>query len=159
MRNFRVASARHVQNESRRARDAPPIHHAAVNTTRERGEKHLGGDAAIGEGNSCSSSGPERSGDARDDFVRDAGFAKGFDLFTRAAEDGRVATLQPDDGLARFRIGDQKRVDLVLSEKLAAGSLADIDDFRSGGNHRENFTADERIVKNNVRACEEARCL
>src|SRR6266850_1349066 len=48
-------------------------------------------------------------------------------------------------------------VDFLLREELTPGAVADIDDFRSVGNHRQNLPADERIVKDNVSASKEAR--
>ncbi len=61
--------------------------------------------------------------------------AEGFELFAGAAEHGWIAAFEAHDRRSGFRVGDEQRIDFVLGEKLAAGALADVDDFGARRNH------------------------
>ena len=58
--------------------------------------------------------GTERSGDARDDFEIDVGFAEGLDFFCGAAEEERVAPFEADYDFVFGGVGEEERVDVLL---------------------------------------------
>ena len=59
------------------------------------------GVVAVGQRDDGSGGAAGGGGDARDDLERDAGLQQRLDLLAAAAEDQRVAALQPDHALAR----------------------------------------------------------
>ena len=73
--------------------------------------------------------GGDSGGDAGHDFEIDAGLRQRQRLLASPAEEVRVAALQAHHGLTLFRFLDEKRVYLVLFERVSFGRLADIDEF------------------------------
>ena len=63
-------------------------------------------------------------GDAGNDFKLDAGLAQGFHLFSSAAEDQRVATLEADHLQPQQRILNHQRVNFGLADALLPEALA-----------------------------------
>ena len=54
-------------------------------------------------------------------------------------------------------VGDEERVDFVLSEEFLAEAFADINAFGARRNQGEHFPADQRVVENDGGFGEEAR--
>jgi hypothetical protein len=74
----------------------------------------------------------DRAGHARHDFDRHAGLPARVDLLPAAAQDERVAALEPDDVVTGPSLLDQDLVDLGLGDPVVAGGLADVDDHDVG---------------------------
>ena len=88
----------------------------------------LDGDAAVGDGDAGVGGHGDGGGDAGHDLEGDAGVAQRLRLLAAAAEDERVAALQPDDALALAGLLDEQGVDRVLVVAAGrAGDLADVD--------------------------------
>ena len=66
-------------------------------------------------------------GDAGHDLEGNAGGGQRLDFLAAAAEDERVAALQPHHALALARQPHQQLVDLVLAERMVAALLAGVD--------------------------------
>ena len=70
-------------------------------------------------------------GDAGNDLDRHARLTRGVDLLAAAAEDERVAALEPHDAACRRSVSrDQERVDRLLRHRVAAALLGDGDTLR-----------------------------
>ena len=76
-------------------------------------------------------------------------------LLAAAAENERVATLEPDDVEALPCEGDHHRVDLVLTAAVAAVPLAGIDDPCVVAAEAERGPRDQRVVQDHVGGGEE----
>ena len=69
---------------------------------------------AVGDRDAGVGRGGDPGGDAGDDLERDAGGGQRLGLLAAAAEDERVAALEPDDAAPRLRALDHQRLDLRL---------------------------------------------
>jgi hypothetical protein len=111
---------------------------------------------AMGEGNPglcCASQG---GGDARHDFVSNAGAVQCLGFFAAAAEDKRISALQTHDFLAVVRKLYQQRIDLSLRDAMPSPGLTDEHPFRIAACEVEHFIGDETVVHDNVRFTEQA---
>ena len=93
----------------------------------------------IGERHARCGSGCGRGGDPRDDLDVDAGRAERLDLFRRAPEDQRIASLQPDDGKPLTGVTNHHIVDRLLTEGLCPMSLPDALHARAPRSKREDL--------------------
>ena len=65
--------------------------------------------------------------------------AQGFHLFSGAAEDQRVATLEANHLQAQQRVLNHQRIESRLADALLSETLAHVLDFGRGWNEREDF--------------------
>ena len=79
------------------------------------------GVVAVGDRDPGVGGGGDPGGDPGDDLELDPGRAQRLALLAAAAEDERVAALEPDDAPARPRRLDQPLVDLLLRRPRALG--------------------------------------
>ena len=79
------------------------------------------------------SSGGGSGRNAGNDLEWDTGLAKRGNLFTRAAEDKRIASLQTDNGAACTGVCDQHGVNFFLRNGFGAASLAHRIQFGGAG--------------------------
>ena len=84
------------------------------------------------------------------------------ELLAAAAEDERVAALEPHDALAVAGEGDEQRVDRVLRHGVVAGQLADVDDLGRqhdalGGEPVEHAARAEPVGDDDVGGLERAQ--
>ncbi len=96
----------------------------------------------------------ERSGDSRHHFERDALLRQRFDLFAAAAENERVAALQPHDPIPGAGGVDQHLVDRLLTHRVKLTSLSDVHASRVASRHRNHVRRNQVVVKHDVRAFE-----
>jgi hypothetical protein len=101
----------------------------------------------------------DAGGDARNDLHLDAVGEKRLQLFAAAAEDERIATLQPGYGFSLTCVLDEQLFDEDLRGRLATCSLADLNDSRIGARVREAAAVHERIDEHHVGEAEDARRL
>src|SRR5207249_1112585 len=98
----------------------------------------------------------KRGRHAGNDLVRHPRCLERFDLFLRATEQHRVAAFQShDDVVLRGRI-DETLVDEPLRRGMAAATLAH-GDLLGALRERERIRVYERVVKDDVSACEQIR--
>ena len=90
------------------------------------------------------------SGYARHDFEAHAGSRERFELLAAAAEDERIAALEPAHALALLRELHEQRVDLVLRHLRVAGRLADVDALSVAPREIEDLGRHEPVVQNHV---------
>ena len=83
-------------------------------------------------------------------FVRDAGVGKRLDLFAAAAEDKRIATLEPNDVETAPRALDHHVADLFLRKRVDRFLLADVDPLAMFGREVEQGFVREMIVEDGV---------
>src|SRR6476646_7674990 len=95
-------------------------------------------------------SGTKRCRYAGNDFEVDTGCAQGFNLFTSAAEDQRIATLQAHHLQSQQCVLDEQRVDLALADFLLSETLADVLHFGRRRDERENLRADQVVMQNDI---------
>ena len=86
------------------------------------------------------------------DLELDPGLAQRFALLAAAAEDERVAALEPDDALARARGLDQPLADLLLRDRGHARLLADVDELGVLAGAVERAGRDQAVVEDRVGA-------
>src|SRR3546814_1062874 len=77
-------------------------------------------------------------------------------LLGRARELRRVAAFQPDHALARSCRGDEESVDGRLILRMAPRSFADADALGACGYEIEDAAPDQRVVKDDVGAFDQA---
>ena len=94
--------------------------------------------------------GGERRGDARHDLEGDAGLAQRRHLLAGAAEDERVAGLQPHDAAACRGLAHQQRVDLVLRGGMAPLRLPTSMRSRVAAAHGDDCLGHEPVVHDHV---------
>ena len=102
----------------------------------------------------------DAGGDAGDDLEGDAGLAQHLRLLAAAAEDERVAALEPHDAPARARVLDQQRVGLLLRDLRAAALLADVDQLgvvAGAGERRRPGSGGRRGSRRRARSARRAR--
>ena len=66
------------------------------------------------------------------DLEVDSGRGQRLGLLAAAAEDERIAALEPHHAPPRPRPVDQQRLDVVLLDGVVAGALADVDELGVG---------------------------
>jgi hypothetical protein len=93
--------------------------------------------------------------DAWNDFDLDARRAERLDLLRGAAEDERVAPLQPDDGQSLPGVVNHQVIDGLLAERLRSVPLADALRARGLRHEREDLHGDEVVVQDDVGAAED----
>ncbi len=84
-------------------------------------------DAALGQRNADLRTRRQRRRDARHDLVAHAGRLERGDFLLRAAEEHRIAALEPHDDRMHGRRIDQPLVDELLRRRVLAAALADGD--------------------------------
>src|SRR5215472_9813487 len=89
-------------------------------------ERHRRSTVAISERAGNGRCGGKCRGDTGNNFEADAGLAQRSHLFRRAAEDERIAALEPHHASAIARVLDHQRVDLFLSNILDSTALAHV---------------------------------
>ena len=92
----------------------------------------------------------DAGGDPRHDLELDPGRAQRFALLAAAAEDERVAALEPHDALARRGRLDQPLADLLLRHRGHAGLLADVDQLGVSRAPVERARRDQAVVEDRV---------
>ena len=92
----------------------------------------------------------DRAGHAGHDLDRDARRDAGLELLHAAAEDERVAALEPRHPLAGQRVLDQQRVDLLLRHRPAARQLRGVDDLDVGRQRRQQRQRGEVVGDHDV---------
>ena len=80
-----------------------------------------------------------------------AGVSAERELFAAATEHVRVAALQPENALARLRVPDEDRVDLVLRHRVVTGQLADVDHRHAIGEPGEQCARAEPVGHHDIR--------
>ena len=73
-----------------------------------------------------------------------------FEFLATAAEDERVAALEPHDVATGPGVLEHQLVDAALAHRMAAGHLADRDPVRVATREREYFFRDEPVVQDHV---------
>ena len=91
-----------------------------------------GGVVAVGDRDPGVGGRRDAGGHPRHDLELDPGRAQRLALLAAAAEDERVAALEPHDALARRGRLDQPLADLLLGNRGNAGLLADVDQLGVG---------------------------
>ena len=86
----------------------------------------------------------------------DAGGAQGGDLLAGAAEDQRIARLQPDDTAAVRGLAHQDRIDLGLRNRVTTLALADRNAFRIAPAHGDDGIRHQRVVHDDVGLLQQA---
>ena len=89
----------------------------------------------------------------------DAGLEQRLDLLAAAAEDQRVAALEPDHALTELAAPHQERVDLGLAHEVAGPLLADIDQLGRRVGQAEDAGADQPVVDHDLGLAQQARGL
>ena len=84
--------------------------------------------AAVGHRDPGEERAGQRRADAGDDLDSETGTGARLQFLVPAAEDERVAALEPDDERAGGRVLDEQRVDRVLAHRAAAGQLGGVED-------------------------------
>lgn len=114
------------------------------------------GFAAVGERDVERCRSGDAGSDTGNDFERNASLLEGVDLFSEATEDGGIAAFEPDNPQAALGAIDHELVDFGLSDSFGATALADIEDLGSWASQREDFAADQIVMKNKVRTGDQA---
>ena len=83
------------------------------------------------------------------DVVGHAGLLQRQRFLAAAAEDERIAALQPHDAAAAPRGADHQRLNRRLRHRMTAGALADEEPLRPA-RVAENAVVDERVVEHEV---------
>src|SRR5689334_18084718 len=86
-------------------------------------------DVPIRDRNSCTHWNRSSAGHAWDNFERNSGFTKSASFFRASAEDARVATLQPADGLSLSRAFDHEFFGVTLLNIFSTGFFSHVDSF------------------------------
>ena len=81
-----------------------------------RREDNAGGNAAVGQRETCGGGPGDRGGHAGDDLVWNIGLQQRPDFFARPAKDRRISTLEPNHDLTLRGVGDQQRIDFFLGQ-------------------------------------------
>ena len=89
-------------------------------------------------------------GHPRRDPERHAGGGQRLELLAAAAEDERIAALEPQYPLAGAGEIDQKPIDAGLGADVAIAHLADEDPFHPGRHQLEDVGADQAVVDHDV---------
>src|SRR5437879_2177121 len=77
-------------------------------------------------------------------------------LLARAAENQRIASLEPNHSLCCSGIADKKAVYLLLGNRFCAATLSHVTQNRAGRDDAQNFRRNERIVQNDLRRAQDA---
>ncbi len=101
----------------------------------------------------------QRRRDPRHDFESHARGGQRFGFFAAAAEDERIAALQPHHVQAATRALDQHGADLFLAEGVYRFLLADVDALGLGGRQIQQRRVGEVIVEHGVRLFQQAAAL
>ena len=113
-------------------------------------EGDRGGVVAVGDRDAGVGAGRDAGRDPRHDLELDPGLAQRLALLAAAAEDERVAALQPHHALARPRRLDQPLADLLLRHRGHAGRLADVDQLGVLARPVERPRRDQPVVVDRV---------
>ena len=113
-------------------------------------EGDRGGVVAVGDRDARVGGGRDAGGDAGHDLELDPGLAQRFALLAAAAEDERVAALQPHHALAGPRRLDQPLADLLLRHRGHPGLLADVDQLGVLARPVERSRRDQPVVVDRV---------
>ena len=119
-------------------------------------ERHARRALAVRERDARGRGRPERRGDPGHDLEGNARRRELLGLFAAAAEDERVAALEPHDVLSLERALDDQRMDARLVVPAAARAAAHRDALGSGGGERQDAGGHELVVRDHGRAREEA---
>ena len=139
------------------ARDGPVDQGALVvggDMAADHGE--LVGDAPVGDRDAGRARDRDRAGDAGDDRAGDAGLGERLELLHAAAEDVRVAALEPDDRLALLGVLDQRVVDGLLGHEPAVRDLRRVDHLDVRREFGEQIARAEAVGDDDVGLGEEA---
>ena len=98
-------------------------------------------------------------GDAGHDLKGNAGLLKDSCLLAASAEDERVAPFQPHHLLPFAGLTHKDLVDLILRDRVMAGSLAHIDIPGIPASPHENAVAHQPVVDDHIRLLKEALSL
>ncbi len=114
-----------------------------------------GGEPAVGHGNAGVGGHRVRRRHARHHLELDSRGAQLERLLPTAAEDERIAALEPHHALAAAAELDEQRVGLLLGERVGAGPLAGVVPLRSRGGQRNHPRVGERVVHERVAPLEQ----
>ena len=106
----------------------------------------------FGEGDARIGPGGDGRRHARHHAEGAPGGREGVGLLAPAAEDQRVAALQPDDELALAALGHEQLVDLRLGHGVGVGSFADVDQLGVGAAARQQGGVRQPVVTHHVGA-------
>ncbi len=109
-------------------------------------EGHRLGQASVRQGRAGAGRGGQGGGDAGDDLAGDSRRAAFFQLLAAAAEDERVAALEPDNIESLKRERHQQAVDVVLRQGVAVLALGHVDQPRVRRGHGEDFRGDQAVM-------------
>ena len=143
----------HVEGGGRaRIGERGPVEHERLLAAQMRGDElhpsRLAPERERDPGRGCGGAG---GGDARADAHPHPGRGERADLLGRAAEDRRVAALQPHHPLAVERGFDEQRVDRALILRMPPRSLADGHAPHMLGDQRQHAGPDQRVVEHHAR--------
>ena len=145
----------HEQHQHRRALgQGVPVdlfRHLAVNVV-AGDEGHGFVDAARGQRNPGIGQPAQPGRDSGNHPERHRGFGERLGLLGAAAEDHRIAALQPQHPLSQFGLLDHQGADVFLLARAPAAPLADIDLFGFRPGHGQSPPVDQRVVEHGVGA-------
>ena len=130
LRNRRDAAGSHEHDEGAAgARERVPVGAGRVlgRVLVAGDDRDVGGESPVGDGYPRVRGSGDRARDAGHHFERHARGDEGLGLFTAAAEDERIASLQSHHRCARLPALDEQAVDVGLFHRDATRSLAHVD--------------------------------
>ena len=109
----------------------------------------------MGQGDPCIGRAPRGRGDAGHHLERNAEGREGLDLLPAAAEDERIAALEPQHPLAGEREPGEEIVDLVLRDRVVTGLLPGVDSLGVAPRQIEHRVRHQAVVDDDVRLLHE----
>ncbi len=106
----------------------------------------------MGQRNAGDGGAAGRRGDSGHHLERDAMADQDRHLLAAAAEQERVAALEPQHAPAVARQAHHQGADVVLRHRPVAAALADIDTLRRAPHQFENFGRDQPVMQHHLRA-------
>src|SRR5258708_4729068 len=168
LRDVQVILSRHVNDKSRSARDklAPGILFGGLSF----GAIFLGGlmgrdehqrrrSSTMSQRNLNGSGRAHGRSHAGNYLKRNVVSAQRFDLFSRASENQRIATLQPDNAQPRSRQCDHQIIDFPLQDFLFPAALANVVNLSGGRNQLQYLGRDQVVVQNRFGALQQPKSL
>ena len=98
-----------------------------------------------------------RGADTRNDLYWNTGCARVFCFFAAAPEDQWVTTFEADNVTPGLGFADEKRVDLLLRERVPGSLLGNADQFCIVACERQNGWIDQAVMHDDLRIFDQAR--
>ena len=150
----------HQKNQRRNLAQCVEIDIVAVAAAKMAGHnRHGGSRVAVRHRNSRAERRRERRGNARNHVEADAVFSQIFGLFSAAAEQERIAALQPNHHLALARFVDKQFVDLILARIVTADRLAHVNALGGRLRQRQYVLLNQPVVNNDIGRLDQVRRL